>query len=101
MCCGVPISFSTSTAARRAYSFSSLQHLDRGTCIVSGWLARTTASMALFCDFDVGIAQQLRRSGPTSTWPSMRRQRVQRRLAHQLVRVLELRLQRRARPRAG
>ena len=48
--------FSTSTAARRAYSFSSLSTSTR-YLTVSGWLARTTTSTALFCTSSSGIAQ--------------------------------------------
>ena len=88
MCCGVPSSFSTSTAARRAYSFSSLQHLDQVTSSCPGCLA-------LHDDVDGRSAATSRSGsrsscadGPMSTLPVHLRERVQRGLADHLVRIL-------------
>ena len=95
----LPTSLSTSTAARRAYSFSSLRTGMR-YLMVSGSLARITDvdGLVLHVDFRIAqqVAEQLHVEGAVHAG-----QRRQRGGAHQLVGVLELLLQRALTPRAS
>ena len=99
MCAGVPISLSTSTAARRALLFVA-QDADQVADRV-GMVRAHDGIDGLLVAFDVGVAQHFAEQADVRIRAPMPESALSMASAHELVRVLELPRERLVRLRAG